>query len=643
MIRFVHRNSKLITYVFLFIAVCFMISGVGLDVLHSGRSSTQDYAIQVNDTKISMREFERTKENINERYRRMLGDNYESIAQQLRLNVSQQTIDSLIDSTLLNEESEKWGLTASDESVKKYLVTKVFAGKEISNDAVRGLLQSLGMNYKQFSKQVSEELSRQTLTDVLRDVSFVSPAEIESQYIKQETSFSLNAATISAEQFAAKVAEPSEETLKKLYESTATTYDLPARVSYEYLAFQPKDFEKDVQVLGQDVEFYYSENPNQFKTPEQIHVRSIKILYPKESNPEAMAAARAKAQKAHDEAVSGKPFAELVQQYSEDLPSKLAGGDKGWITRGTGSKKFEESVFNAPVGTVAPLIEEDYGFEIVHVDEKRESSVKPLEQVKAQIEAAIRKREAPSYAAAKAREVVELTKKNSTSIAEVAKTMALPTPKEATLSQEGQDPDPLLRGLTQQAMQLPAAERLIATVIDAGEASVALQIREFKEPTTPPYEEVREKVLAAYKKDEAKNLATTSARELLEAVQKDPAALESLAKARGFTVAPTFSISRATPTSSDFPGLSPDMRNDVFAVKTAPAALPRFYVTSAGLAVAAVSKIDRPDPKAAKGVEALAKYKEQAADESSRNAMATTLALLKSQATIDIDKSLLLD
>jgi parvulin-like peptidyl-prolyl isomerase len=643
MIRFVHRNSKLITYVFLFVAVCFMISGVGLDILHDGNSGAQDYAIQVNDTKISMRDFERTKENINERYRSMFGDQYESVVQQFKLNVSQQTIDGLIDTTLLNEESEKWGLTTSEESVKKFLVTKIFAGKEISNEAVREYLQNLGMTYKQFSKEVREQLSRQALTDILRDVSFVGPAEIESQYIEQETTFSLNAATISAEQFAAKVPEPSEEALKKLYDSTATTYDLPARVSYEYLAFQPKDFEKDVQVLGQDVEFYYSENPNQFRTPEQIHVRSIKILYPKESKPEAMAAARAKAQKAHDEAVTGKPFAELVQQYSEDLPSKLVGGDKGWITRGAGSKKFEEAAFNAPIGTVAALIEEDYGFEIVHVDEKRESSVKPLEQVKAQIEESIRKREAPSYAAAKAREVVELTKKNSTSIAEVAKTMGLSAPKEAILSQEGQDPDPLLRGLTQQAMQVPAAERLIATVIDAGDTSVALQIREFKEPTTPSFEDVRERVLAAYKKDEAKNLATTSVRELLEAVQKDPAALESLAKARGFTVAPTFTISRATPTSSDFPGLSPEMRNDAFAVKTAPSALPRFYVTSTGLAVATVSRIDRPDPKAAKAVEALPKYKEQAADESSRTAMATTLALLKSQATIDIDKNLLLD
>jgi peptidyl-prolyl cis-trans isomerase D len=643
MIRFVHRNSKLITYVFLFIAVCFMISGVGLDVLHSGGSDTQDYAIQVNDTKISTREFERTKENINERYRQIFGDKYESLAQQLRLNVSQQAVDSLIDATVLNEEAARWGLTTSDEEVKKYLVTKVFAGKEISNEAVRGLLQSLGMNYKQFSKEVRGEINRGVLTNVLRDVSFVSPAEIESQYIKQETTFSLNAATIAPDQFVSKVASPTEETLKKLYESTATTYDLPARVSYEYLAFQPKDFEKDVQVLPQDVEFFYSENQNQFKTPEQIHVRSIKILYPKESKPEAMADARAKAQKAHDEAVAGRPFAELVQQYSDDLPGKLAGGDKGWITRGTGSKNFDEIAFNTPVDTVANLIEEDYGFEIVRVDEKREGSVKPLEQVKGQIEAAIRSREAPSYAAAKAREVVEMTKKNSTSIAEVAKTLGLQAPKEAILSQEGQDPDPLLRGLTLQAMQVPAAERLIATVIDAGDTSVALQIREFKEPTTPPYEEVREKVLAAYREDEAKNLATTAVRELLEAVQKEPAALESLAKSRGFTVVPAFTISRAAPKSSTFPGLSPDMRNDAFGVKTAPAALPRFYVTSTGLAVATVAKIDRPDPKAAKGAEALAKYKQQAEDEGSKTVIAATLDLLKDRATIDIDKNLLVE
>ena len=642
MIRFVHRNSKLITYVFLFVAVCFMISGVGLDVLYDRTGTNQEYAVQVNDTKVSPRDFERARENITERYRRMFGENFEAIAKQFNLNVSQQTIDSLIDATLLNEEADRWGLATNDDAVKKYLVTEVFAGKEISTDAVRGMLQSLGMTYKQFSKQVQEELNRQALLDVLRDVSFVSPAEIESQYIKEETAFTLSAATLSTDQFTAKVAAPTEETLKKLYESTATTYDLPARVSYEYLAFQPKDFEKDVPVLAQDVEFFYSENQNQFKTPEQIHARSIKILYPKESNPEAMAAARAKAQKAHDEAVSGKPFAELVQQYSDDLPAKLAGGDKGWISRGAASKKFDEAAFNAPVGGIADLIEEDYGFEIVKIEEKKEASLKPLEQVKPEIEAAIRSREAPSYAAAKAREVVERAKKNSTSVADVAKSMGLPAPKSATLSQEGQDPDPLLRGLTQQAMQIPAAERLIATVVDAGDTSVALQIREFKEPTTPPFEEVREKVLAAYTRDEAKKLATTAARELLEAVQKDPAGLARIAQERGYVVTPAFTISRAQPSSEAFPALSSDMRNDAFASKVAPFALPKFYITGSGFAVAAVQKIERPDPKAVKGAEALGKYQQQAGQESSRETVESTLALLKSRATIDIDKSLLL-
>jgi peptidyl-prolyl cis-trans isomerase D len=642
MIRFVHRNSKLITYVFLFIAVCFMISGVGLDVLHDGTGTNQEYAVQVNDTKISPRDFERARENITERYRRMFGENFEAIAKQFNLNVSQQTIDSLIDATLLNEEADRWGLATDEEAVKKYLVTEVFAGKEISTDAVRGMLQSLGLTYKQFSKQVQEELNRQALLDVLRDVSFVSPAEIESQYIKEETAFTLKAATLSTDQFTAKVAAPTEETLTKLYESTATTYDLPARVSYEYLAFQPKDFEKDVPVLAQDVEFFYSENQNQFKTPEQIHARSIKILYPKESNTEAMAAARAKAQKAHDEAVAGKPFAELVQQYSDDLPAKLAGGDKGWISRGAGSQKFDEAAFNTPVGGITDLIEEDYGFEIVKIEEKKEASLKPLEQVKPEIEAAIRSREAPSYAAAKAREVVELAKKNSTSVADVAKSMGLPAPKSATLSQEGQDPDPLLRGLTQQAMQIPAAERLIATIVDAGDTSVALQIREFKEPTTPPFEEVREKVLAAYTRDEAMKLATTAVRELLEAVQKDPAGLERIAQERGYAVTPAFTISRAQPSSEVFPTLSPDMRNDVFASKVAPFALPKFYTTGSGFAVAAVQKIERPDPKAVKGAEALGKYQQQAGQESARETVESTLALLKSRATIDIDKSLLL-
>jgi peptidyl-prolyl cis-trans isomerase D len=641
MIRLVHRHSKIITYVFLFIAFCFMFSGVGIDILHGGRNAQQDYAIQVNDTKISLAEVARTKENLTQQYRRMFGENFEAFAKSLNLNLNKQALDSLVDSTLLSQEATEWGFAGNEDAVKKYLVTKVFAGREISEDAVRSLLRNIGMNYRQFSKQVQEEISRQALANILRDVSFVTESEVESQYIKQETSYDILAASVAFDSLVSKVQDPSEEALKKLYESTATNYEVPARVTYEYLTFQPQNFKQEVPVSPQDIEFFYSENQIRFKTPEQLKVRVIKLLYPKQNDPSAMAAVKTKAQSVLEEARSGKAFEELVRKYSDDLPSKLAGGDRGWVSRGSGSKAFEQVVFKTPVGSVADLVEEDFGFEIVKVEGRTEPGVKPLDQVRAEIENTLRSQEAPSYAAAKAREVVELAKKEVTSVAEIAKRLNLPAPKSSVLAQQGDTPDPLLRELTQRAMTIPAAERLVATVIDVGDTSVALQIREFKEPTTQTFEQARDKVLAAYKKDEARKQGEKTGQEILQIAQGDPTKLEREATSRGFTLSAPFTISRASPSNSAFSGMTQEMLTDVFSSSKAPRALSKAYRSPQGISVAVVRKVTIPEISSAVKGAALDKYRTAAGQQNMQETLAITLALLKSRSTIDIDQQLL--
>jgi peptidyl-prolyl cis-trans isomerase D len=640
MIKLIHKYNKVVTYVFLFVAICFMFSGLGLDMLQGGADGN-DYAIKVNDQRVSPQEFARTRDNLTERYRQMFGNNFEAMAKSFNLNITQQAVDSIIDSTLLEQEAARWRFAGSEEAVNEFILTKVFAGREVSQDAIRAMLQNAGMNYKQFSAEIKREASRDAFTNILRDVSFVGDREIEAEYISQETAYSLLTAHVRNEDLISKVPNPSDTELRKLYDSTATTYEIPARVSYEYLVFSPKDFEKEVPVLPQDVEFYYTENSAQFKTPEQARIRSITLLYPKQSDPSAMAAIKAKAKDVHTEALSGKPFIELVQKYSDDLPTKLAGGEKGWIQKGSRDKSFDKAVFSTPAGNVAEIIETDYGFEIVKVEERKEPGQKPFSEVKASIESQIRTREAPSYAAAKAQELVALTKKGAISISEAASSLKLPAPKAATLSQQGQDPDPLLKGLTQKALQIPASDRLIATTVDMGDTTIAIQIKELKEPTIEPFEAVKDKVVQAYKRDEAVKLAERTAKELLAAVSQDPTTLSTAANAKSLKVTGPFDISRANPSNNAVPGLPQDLSADAFASTGAPRALGKTYRSSDGYIVAVVAKVVRPDLKAASTAESIKKYKRNASDSSNNQTLRAVLALLKSRSEIDVDRSLM--
>ena len=51
--------------------------------------------------------------------------------------------------------------------------------------------------------------------------------------------------------------------------------------------------------------------------------------------------------------------------------------------------EFEKVAFSLPTGQTSGLVQTSYGFHILHVDDKQDAHVKPLSEVKAQIEPTI--------------------------------------------------------------------------------------------------------------------------------------------------------------------------------------------------------------------------------------------------------------
>lgn len=643
MIKIIHRYKQSIGIVFLFVAFCFAVSGVGVDILHSGSSPNRD-AVTINGQKFSYADLDRSKQNIEARYRQMFGENFSQIAKSLNINTTQQAIDNLIDTAILDEAARGQGYAATDDAVRKYLLTTVFKGKDgesaFSPEAYRNLLQNIGMSAPQFEKEIQKDVARTTLFNLIRDVAVVTDKDVTEKFIKQNTSFSFTAAEISSQNVMASLPTPNETDLKKYFEAHATEYELPARVSYGYFVLNAKDFEKDVQVSRQDVEFYYSENGAKYTLPEQVKLRSIKLLYPKESDPTKMAAVRENASKAREEALSGKPFTDLVTKYSDDLPAKLAGGDMGWVGKGGLDEKLDAAVAKTEVGAITEIIETDYGFEIIKVEEKRPSRQRPLEEVLTEVEKELKAQEAPSYAANRAREIVEKARKGNTPLAQAAQGYGI-TLKETELLNETKDPESSVEGLTRQVFILPTSERALPSVVELGDSSVIVQVKEFKEPTLPVFDAVKERVTTAYKSQEAKRVAAAKGAELLAAAQANGADLAKEAASRGATVVGPLTISREKSSVDKLPSLSAEMRNAIFGAPKADTVLGKVFASNGADVVIKVTAITPPNMADPSVVSSLAKYREQATQEVAQSVTGSTLAMLKARADIEVDPSLL--
>jgi peptidyl-prolyl cis-trans isomerase D len=643
MIKLIHRYKQSIGIVFLFVAFCFAISGVTVDVL-SGQKSRRPYAVKVNDKEFSFADFKRAEMRLENQYKQMLGENYAKLAQSLSLNVPQQAVDNMIDGYLIEEQGRALGFAAGEAESNNYIV-KAFSpargGNGFSLEAYRSVLRQNGVSAAEFERDARGIIVQEAFRGLLSDVGFATSHDVKARILREETKYSFVAAEVSPDTVLSEVSTPSDVDAQKYYETNATDYELPARVSYDYIVFEPSNFTKEVSVLPADIEIFYADNQARFATPEEVRVRSIKFLYPKDPDPKRMADVRERAQKALEEANSQKPFESLVAIYSDDIPSKAVGGDRGWISKAKAPKEYGASVFDTPKGEIAALVEADYGFEVVKIEDKKPAGQRSLDEVRAEIEAEIRKREAPAYAAAKARELVAVAKKENRPLTEVELSAGLTASTTDGLLDDSKNPAATLSGLTRQVLQLPTAERLIPAVLDIGDSSVLVKVKEYQDISTAPFADVKEKVLTRMKLEAAKKLAEQRARELLDATKSTPERdIQKSAAEKKITVVGPFEITRANPSAAQFDSLTAEMRNDLLNTTTANTLLEKLYKGSKGFVVLQVTSISKPTETSSAEQR---KFQSQASQEMARAMVESVLAQAKdkAQSTIDFDPGLL--
>jgi parvulin-like peptidyl-prolyl isomerase len=77
-------------------------------------------------------------------------------------------------------------------------------------------------------------------------------------------------------------------------------------------------------------------------------------------------------------------FAEMARKYSQD-PSADSGGDLGWITRGQLDPTFEEAAFQMRRGQPSGVIETNFGYHLIFVEDKHPAGAEPFDQAKSTI------------------------------------------------------------------------------------------------------------------------------------------------------------------------------------------------------------------------------------------------------------------
>ncbi len=136
-----------------------------------------------------------------------------------------------------------------------------------------------------------------------------------------------------------------------------------------------------VRVNDQELENYYRSHPQQFQGEEEIHVRHIFLPLPENASPADVKRVTDEGNAILQRLRSGEDFATLAKQVSRG-PSAEAGGDLGWLRRGTIQKQLEDAAFALKDGQFSGLVRAGNGFHILRVDERRRSATRSFAEVK---------------------------------------------------------------------------------------------------------------------------------------------------------------------------------------------------------------------------------------------------------------------
>lgn len=141
-------------------------------------------------------------------------------------------------------------------------------------------------------------------------------------------------------------------------------------------AYLKKKVEEQAKIGDAELKEFYDKNKEKFRTGEQVHASHILV----KTEPEA--------QDILKQLKAGGNFEELAKKHSIDAAA-AKGGDLGWFGKGAMLPEFEKAVFGLKEGETSGIVKTKYGYHIIKLTGKRPAGVRPFEEVKEQIKAAI--------------------------------------------------------------------------------------------------------------------------------------------------------------------------------------------------------------------------------------------------------------
>ncbi|MEK7400312.1 MAG: peptidylprolyl isomerase [Candidatus Poribacteria bacterium] len=187
-----------------------------------------------------------------------------------------------------------------------------------------------------------------------------------------------------------KAQEPRYEQILKMQGLTEKKFTVLVKRNLTMQNFIEKKIQPTAKpVTDEDIKQYYEENKAKYVQKESVKASHILLKVELDAPEEDKTRAKNKLQSILQEARSGGDFAELAKKNSQDPGSAPQGGNLGYFSRGQMVKPFEDAAFALKPGGISDVVETQFGYHIILLQDKKPGKQLSVEESKKNIEGAL--------------------------------------------------------------------------------------------------------------------------------------------------------------------------------------------------------------------------------------------------------------
>jgi peptidyl-prolyl cis-trans isomerase D len=384
------RNNKRITQVFLaLITLPFAFWGVDSYVRNADVGAA---VASVGRAKITRQELESALREQQDRMRAQLGGKLDPAlfeTPQMRRAV----LDSLVTQRLLVEQAQKARLVVGNDQLAQFIagVPSLQENGKFSRERYEALVAAQGMSKEMFEARLRQDMAMQQLMLPVTEAGIVGQAAANRWLATQLEQREVGELRLLPEAYTSQV-KLSADAGQKYYEANRKKFELPEQVRAEFIVLSRDALTAQATISDEEIKTYYQSHADRYKDGETRRASHILIRAAKDAPDAEAKAAKAKADELLIQ-IKKTPgdFAKLAKLNSQDPGSAEKGGDLDWFGRGAMVKAFEDTAFALKEGQISEVVRSDFGFHIIRLTGVHPERVKPIEEVRADVVAEIKR------------------------------------------------------------------------------------------------------------------------------------------------------------------------------------------------------------------------------------------------------------